>query len=164
MHVIGDFTSTGQCLIDDTQNMLILHPDHLVSALVVADSFACIRRAVLQDRVKATSESSPPMLYGTMLHEIFQDAMQLNKWDNDSMMSIINKTISRHLEDLYDVKLSSAQAIEHLQSRLPELQAWADIFIQAKPGVSCFHFCRTSAKNVIRPMPLFRIATISRFL
>src|SRR5690349_5678602 len=70
VHVIGEFSSTGQCFIDDRNNMIILHPDHLIAATVVADSFSCLRRAVLQDRVKATSKANPPMLYGNLLHEL----------------------------------------------------------------------------------------------
>ena len=54
VHLLGDFDRTGQCIVDDANNMIILHPDHLISATVVADSFTCTRRAVLQDRVKAT--------------------------------------------------------------------------------------------------------------
>ncbi len=39
VHIIGNFESTGQCVIDNAQNMLILHPDQLISSTVVADSF-----------------------------------------------------------------------------------------------------------------------------
>ena len=60
VHVVGRFTTAGQITIDDAENLIIVHPDHLISATVVADSFECIRRAVLQDRVKATSRSSEP--------------------------------------------------------------------------------------------------------
>ncbi|PTB76253.1 Dna2-domain-containing protein, partial [Trichoderma longibrachiatum ATCC 18648] len=80
VHVIGEFSFKGQCIVDDAQNLLILHPDQLISATVVADSFGCMRRAVLQDRVKATSEASPPLVYGTMLHEIFQEALLANNF------------------------------------------------------------------------------------
>lgn len=135
VHVIGDFNATGECFIDDSQNMLILHPDHLISALVVADSFSCIRRAVLQDRIKATSESSPPMVYGTMLHEIFQEALTVNRWDDDCLMGIINTIIDRHIEDLYGINLTAQQAADHLQSKMPELQAWAQIFVKFRPDV-----------------------------
>lgn len=115
--------------------MLILHPDHLISALVVADSFGCMRKAVLQDRVKATNAPSPPMLYGTVLHEIFQEAMQANRWDSDWLSTLIEIIVARHVEDLYQTGLSVEQATEHLQGKMPELQAWAEVFIKAKPDV-----------------------------
>ena len=140
VHVIGGFSATGECFIDDSQNMLILHPDHLISALVVADSFSCIRRAVLQDRIKATSESSPPMVYGTMLHEIFQEALTVNRWDDDCLRKIIHTIVDRHIEDLYGINLTTEQAADHLQSKMTELQAWAKVFVKFRPEVCLSRF------------------------
>jgi len=138
VHVIGQFNERRICIIDDHHNMLILHPDHLISALVVADSFGCIRRAVLQDRIKATSDPSPPQTYGTMLHEIFQEAMKANRWDTDWLNNAIDMIVAQHIEDLYAIKLSIPQAVEHMRSKMPELQAWADIFVKSRPTV-CTH-------------------------
>lgn len=138
VHVIGTFEPNGLCTIDDNNNMLILHPDHLISSTVVADSFGCTRRAVLQDRVKATSDSSPPLVYGTILHEIFQAAMLANRWDTDWLIELIEHVATRHLEDLYTIKLQVPQAVEYLQSKMNELQAWAELFVSSQPKVSRF--------------------------
>lgn len=140
VHIIGDFDNHDQCIVNDAHNMLILHPDHLISALVVADSFGCMRKAVLQDRIKATNASSPPMLYGTVLHEIFQEAMQANRWDDDWLQDAIETIVKRHIEDLYQTGLTVDLAVQHLQGKMPELQAWAEVFIKAKPDV-----CRQSS-------------------
>ena len=133
VHVIGDFTSTGQCIVDDHHNMLILHPDHLISSTVVADSFGCLRRAVLQDRVKATSRANAPMLYGTLLHELFQEAMKANQWDSVFLFETIEKLMPSHLETILEISSTCEAVKEHLSSKLPELQAWAKIFVRADP-------------------------------
>jgi DNA replication ATP-dependent helicase Dna2 len=135
VHVIGTFTARGQCIIDDTQNLLILHPDQLISSTVVADSFGCMRRAVLQDRVKATSEASPPLVYGTMLHEIFQEALMSNQWDLPFLARLIDKIMEKHVEDLYTIKVGLPSAKEHLLSKMTELSCWAASFVSAKPQV-----------------------------
>ncbi|KAI9713946.1 MAG: Tripartite DNA replication factor [Bogoriella megaspora] len=129
IHVIGDFTSTGQCTIDDLNNMIILHPDHLVSATVVADSFECMRRAVLQDRVKATSAASEPLIYGTILHELFQEAMTANRWDTGWLYTVTERLVLRHLESIYELNLTVSLAVDALKSKLPELQTWAELFV-----------------------------------
>lgn len=134
VHVIGLF-SHGRCIIDDENNMLILHPDHLISSTVVADSFGCSRRAVLQDRVKVTSEMSPPLVYGTLLHEIFQAAMTANRWDSEFLGELIEDIATRHVEDLYTIKLQIPAAIEYLQTKMAELQSWAELFVSSKPKV-----------------------------
>lgn len=132
VHVIGDFDN-DRIVVDDAHNMLILHPDHLLSSTVVADSFTCTRRAVLQDRVKATSEASQPLVYGTILHEIFQAAMLANRWDTEWLSTTIEACAGRHVEDLYTIKLQLPQAVEYLKSKMNELQSWAEAFMSSEP-------------------------------
>ena len=133
MHLVGKFDDTGQCIIDDHQNMLILHPDHLVSATVVGDSFSCTRRAVLQDRIKATNESSEAQIYGHILHEIFQDAMKANRWDDDWLHNTIEIIASRYLEAFFEIKIDPIKAVENLKGKAMALQSWAENFVSAKP-------------------------------
>ncbi|MCJ1479468.1 Tripartite DNA replication factor [Lambiella insularis] len=135
VHVLGDFNKNAQCIIDDAHHILILHPDHLISATVVADSFSCTRRAVLQDRVKATNESNEPQVYGHILHEIFQDALKANRWDTEWLVSTIKAIASRYLETLFELNVDVAKAVDHLTSRVPELQSWAEVFVSARPRV-----------------------------
>lgn len=136
VHIIGDFSARGQCIVDDARNLVILHPDQLISATVVADSFGCMRRAVLQDRVKATSEASPPLVYGTMLHEIFQEALLANQWHLPFLAKLIDRITGKHVEDLYTIKVGMATAREHLQSKMTELSCWAKAFVASQPQVS----------------------------
>ena len=135
VHVIGIFDASGRCIVDDNTNLLILHPDHLLSSTVVADSFSCTRRAVLQDRVKATGDTSAPLVYGTILHEIFQAAMLANRWDTEWLTELIQNTAGRHLEDLYTIRLQIPQAVEYLLSKMSELQSWAELFVSSKLNV-----------------------------
>jgi DNA replication ATP-dependent helicase Dna2 len=90
---------------------------------------------VLQDRVKATSDSSAPLVYGTILHEIFQAAMLANRWDREWLNELILEVATRHLEDLYTIKLQIPQAVEYLQSKMLELQSWAEVFVSSRPQV-----------------------------
>ncbi|KAI0105237.1 DNA replication factor Dna2-domain-containing protein [Nemania sp. FL0031] len=133
VHIIGDFQPSGQCIIDNSNNILILHPDQLISATVVADSFTCMRRSVLQDRVKATSEKTPPLVYGTLLHEIFQEALMANNWTSEFLDEVIRRITEKHVEDLYTIKVAIEDARSHLQSKTPELRAWAKTFVSAFP-------------------------------
>lgn len=132
VHLIGKFDKFGQCVVDDNENMLILHPDHLVSATVVGDSFSCIRRAVLQDRVKATNDSSESQVFGHILHEIFQEAMKANRWDDEWLHPTIEKIASRYLESFFEISLDPIRAVEQLKNKAVVLQSWAGIFVSAR--------------------------------
>jgi DNA replication ATP-dependent helicase Dna2 len=133
VHLIGDFDHLGQCVVDDHENMIILHPDHLISATVVADSFSCTRRAVLQDRIKATGAAEPSQVYGHILHEIFGRALKVNDWSVESLRAIIESILSNWIESLYEINTQVPQALDYLLGKMPELQAWASIFVNAHP-------------------------------
>ncbi|KIW38094.1 uncharacterized protein PV06_10061 [Exophiala oligosperma] len=129
VHIIGNFDRTGQCVVNDAENMIILHPDHLISSTVVGDSFTCTRRAVLQDRVKATGAATQPQVYGHILHEVFGQALCINTWDVDTIRAIIAKILPNYLESLYEINVQMQDAAEYLLGKAPELMAWASVFV-----------------------------------
>ncbi|EXJ58837.1 DNA replication ATP-dependent helicase Dna2 [Cladophialophora yegresii CBS 114405] len=129
VHIIGRFDRTGRCVVDDADNMIILHPDHLISSTVVGDSFTCMRRAVLQDRVKATNAASQPQVYGHILHEVFGHALTLNKWDRQTFREIIDKVLLSYIESLYEIGVRIPDATEYLLGKQSELMGWASVFV-----------------------------------
>lgn len=137
IHLVGDFDATGQCIVDNSHNMIILHPDHLISATVVADSVDCQRRAVLQDRVKVFGLLERPQAFGVFFHEVFQEALEANQWDTDSLRSLVENVMQRHVEELYSIHMSVPEAVETVMSKMPSIQAWADVFLRVEPRV-CF--------------------------
>ncbi|KAL8957248.1 MAG: hypothetical protein Q9193_005430 [Seirophora villosa] len=132
VHLVGKFDAAGQCTVDDHRNLLILHPDHLVSATVVGDSFSCIRRAVLQDRVKATNDANESQVYGHILHEIFQEAMKANRWDDAWLHKSIEGVASRYLESFFEINVDPIRAVEQLKTKSIALQSWAQTFVSAR--------------------------------
>ncbi|BDD58467.1 hypothetical protein MAP00_003745 [Monascus purpureus] len=126
--------------------MVILHPDHLISATVVADSMSCQRRAILQDRIKVFGEIEKPQFFGIVFHEVFQEAMKTNKWDTDSLRSLVENILLRHLEDLYGVHMNVPEAVDYAMSRIPDLRAWANAYLRTKPGPNSFIEDRNSSK------------------
>lgn len=129
VHIIGQFDRGGQCIVNDADHMIILHPDHLISSTVVGDSFTCMRRAVLQDRVKATSAATQPQVYGHILHDLFGQALRINKWDIQSFKEILDKILPSYIEALYEIGVRVQDATEYLLGKSPELMAWASVFL-----------------------------------
>ncbi|KAJ6108281.1 hypothetical protein N7523_009604 [Penicillium sp. IBT 18751x] len=146
IHLVGDFDLSGQCVVDNTKHMIILHPDHLISATVVADSIDCQRRAVLQDRVKAFGQLEKPQAFGVFFHEVFQEALQANKWDLGSLKSLVVSVMEKHIEELYSINMSVAEAVAEIMGKIPTVQAWANVFLQAKPQANSLVEDRNSSK------------------
>ncbi|WPG99593.1 Hypothetical protein R9X50_00241100 [Acrodontium crateriforme] len=134
---ITESTPAGQIVVNDdnTSSLLIVHPDHMISATTVADSFDCVRKAVLQDRIKATGESSKAMVYGKVLHEIFQQALTANEWSRQSLVALVERTVQNHLESLWELGMTdTVLAVEEVTAKMGELAAWAKIFVATKPS------------------------------
>lgn len=127
----------GQLTVSDaeTSPLLILHPDYLQRATTVADSFDCMRKAVLQDRIKATGETSKPMAYGNILHEIFQQALSVNQWDHVFLAGLVQKTVESYVEGLWHLGMTDTTlAIEEITAKMGELAAWAKVFVAPEPS------------------------------
>lgn len=135
VHVLGHFSTAGQCIIDNAHNILILHPDHLVSATTVASSFTCLRKAVLEIRVKATSDASPPTLYGHMLHKLFQEAMKANAWTHADLDKIVRRILPQYYETMAEIGLNENQVLEHVRSKYKDMKIWAAMFVRSSPAV-----------------------------
>lgn len=136
VHLVGRFSLGGHMIVDDAENMIIVHPDHLVSATAVANTIDCLRKAVLESRVKATSRPSEATVYGNILHEVFQTAMHHNKWDLEYLHALIKTTITRYVEQLYEAGArDTVTALEQLNSKMPELSGWASVYVGKDPKV-----------------------------
>jgi DNA replication ATP-dependent helicase Dna2 len=132
-----DFFSSQQLELNDgaASAFLVVHPDHMLSATTVADSFDCTRKAVLQDRIKATGESSKAMIYGKILHEIFQQALGANKWDDQFLADLVERTVQMHVEGLWELGMeNTVLATEEIKAKMGELAAWAKIFVAPEPS------------------------------
>lgn len=136
VHLVGDFDSQGHCIVDNSQNMIILHPDHLISATVVSDSTSCPRRAVLQDRIKYSGDVGKAQVFGNIFHEVFQEAIRTNTWDLGSLSKLVNSVIVRHVEDLYLIQMSAPEGFEYIMGRISAMRSWAETFLRVTPTVS----------------------------
>jgi DNA replication ATP-dependent helicase Dna2 len=137
VNVIGIFTN-GSCIVDNPTGFLILHPDNLVSSTHVADSFKCLRRAVLQDQIKATGETSRPLVYGSMIHELFQQAISLMDFSTSHLESIIETLVIRYIEQLYSINITPTEATTDLREKIWLLQAWAEVYVAREPSIYSF--------------------------
>lgn len=135
VHVVGGFDGHGVCVVDNKHNYIIVNPDFLVSATTVADTVSCMRKAVLQERVKATSDISKPMVYGNVLHAVFQSGLEDSDFSTESLHSHLDRIIADNIEGFYLLKEEMPVAVAHVRSKLPLIQEWAGLFLSSKPNV-----------------------------
>eukprot|EP00897_Mesotaenium_endlicherianum_P007811 jgi/Mesen1/7058/ME000369S06383 len=130
--VVGDFDDSGCLVVDKDSNLLVLHPDTLVSGSRVGGSFACARRAVLDERVRGTSDTSAAALKGTMLHQLFQVAIRGEECTGEELEHEAWSIVHRHLEGLYAVGEAEAGVYSYIAGCIPTIQAWTQQFLQPR--------------------------------
>ena len=112
---------------NNAYGLVIVHPDVLVSATSVADAHNCLRKSVLQDRVRATSSLSKALFYGSALHSILQTGLA-NDFSDKTLRAEIDNQIVSNMEKLYLMDLSCEEASTYLHDKLSLLQQWAHKF------------------------------------
>ncbi|KAJ3234104.1 Tripartite DNA replication factor [Chytriomyces hyalinus] len=125
VHVITD-SQSAMYIIDNMNGFIIVHPDTLVSATYVADAVQCLRRSVFQDLCRVTNDSSPALVYGKVLHEVFQTCL-VRKSDgfSDSVLEqVIGTQVRACLEDLWAIGETEESAKLHLMEMVPSIKDW----------------------------------------
>ncbi|XLR19558.1 hypothetical protein HN51_066281 [Arachis hypogaea] len=122
-------------------NFLIVHPDILLSGTRVAGSFGCLRRTVLDERLKC-NEYSTATLTGTLLHQIFQAGLTEYNSSID-LEGYTEVVLLRNIESLYACGVNESDVRKTLIDAVPRILSWILRFTNKEenedPNV-CFGF------------------------
>ncbi|KAM0935396.1 putative DNA helicase [Dioscorea sansibarensis] len=140
---IGEFDEQGKCVVDHDNNLMIIHPDILLSGTRVASSFNCPRRTVLDERLKRP-EHSTSALVGTMLHQIFQVFSSLIVLGNSLftfkagllkelptrqfLEEYAGIVLKRNIESLYSCGANVEDVYSTLTDAIPRMLNWISCF------------------------------------
>ncbi|PPR02905.1 hypothetical protein CVT26_009751, partial [Gymnopilus dilepis] len=67
--------------ITSQTNFLILHPDLLLTATALSNAPQCRRKPLLSSLVRSSSDTTPALVWGSMLHEVMQRCLVEERWD-----------------------------------------------------------------------------------
>ncbi|KAJ3615625.1 hypothetical protein Zmor_012420 [Zophobas morio] len=87
--------------------MIVLYPDRLVSITRVTEGISCLRKAVLGEKLKGLSLNED-VLFGTILHEIFEKALIHNNFSNIFLKNTLTHLLLQRADELIAI-----DAIEH---------------------------------------------------
>ncbi|GAC92835.1 DNA-binding protein [Pseudozyma hubeiensis SY62] len=79
-------------------NLLVVHPDVLVPATKVADVASCIRKPVVQDRLRGASDVTLSLVMGNMLHELLQACLTASSAGTERAIKSIETVTSEQAE------------------------------------------------------------------
>ncbi|KAG6828441.1 hypothetical protein H0H92_007968 [Tricholoma furcatifolium] len=141
INVLGTFTPaatssssvTLSITITAKSNFIILHPDLLLTATALSNSSQCRRKPLLSDLVRATSATTPALVWGNMLHEVMQSCLSEGRWEPTWVDGKIEEVISKGLNELIKIDTSIEQAKREVTSRAKGLLAFSERYISDFP-------------------------------
>ncbi|XP_058104199.1 DNA replication ATP-dependent helicase/nuclease JHS1 isoform X2 [Magnolia sinica] len=150
LNVIGEFDDQGKCIVDRDDNLVIIHPDILVSGTRVAASFTCPRRTVLDERLKC-SEHSTAALIGTLLHQIFQAGLLHEFPTRDFLEEYARIVLQKNIESLYACGVNENDIHAKLFEAIPRILNWLTCLRNPKePRISTVDFGSIDGQKEVR--------------
>lgn len=129
----GSETPKGNSIIiDNKNNLMVVNPDILLTATAISDSVVCQRKVVLRERIRGIAgELSKPMLFGSIVHELFQDCLTTGDFSEDYLSQRVSALVTEvYLEQIVLVGLTAADAIAQLkQDYLQKFGEWKQKYL-----------------------------------
>jgi DNA replication ATP-dependent helicase Dna2 len=139
VNVIGNFKSAcagspPSCIIDESQNFIIVHPDILLSATTVSDAYSCPRRAVLSELFR-DSASNFNMVQGIALHQVLQQLLVRSDWSDEAYAEVSADVTASLVQDLYAVGVGEETLLDAMSKAFESLRTWASQYVSHLPKV-----------------------------
>lgn len=138
INYIGTFSSSDNniAVIDnDNNNLIIVEPGIMVSCTNIADTLYCERKVILRSRLRAAGDTNTSIVYGSIIHEIFQSSLATNQFKRRFILPKIASLAKVWLEDLLLARTTEESAIEYLESKVSKLCQWGNNFLRPNPLV-----------------------------
>ncbi|KAF9010450.1 Dna2-domain-containing protein [Hymenopellis radicata] len=143
-NILGEFTLlresssslTATITISAKQNLFILHPDTLLTATALSNAAQCRRRPLLSALVHSSSDVTPQLVWGNMLHTVLQAALVADRWEDSWMDDKIDQVVRNNLSDLLSINFSVDQAKREVKARAKGLQGFSQKYIAKEPKPS----------------------------
>ncbi|KAI5999994.1 Dna2-domain-containing protein [Pisolithus albus] len=125
--------SDGSILISSKENLLIHHPDFLLTATALSNAPQCKRKPLLSALVHSTSDTTPSLVWGNILHEAMQTCLLANRWDKAYIDDLIEDIITRNLSELVKIGVTIEEAIREVTLRSKGLRVFSKRYIAEEP-------------------------------
>jgi DNA replication ATP-dependent helicase Dna2 len=138
INYIGTFdpANNNRAVIDnEKKNMIVVEPGIMVSCTNIADSLYCERKVVLRSRLRSAGDTTTAIVYGSIIHEIFQSCLATNQFKRRFIRPKITALVKTWSEELLLAGLTTEIASEHLESKVSKLCQWGNNFLRPNPLV-----------------------------
>lgn len=128
---------TRHIVITRRQNLVIIHPDLLITATSVSNATHCARRSILSTLL-SSSNTTLSVIYGNFLHEVAQQCLAAKRWDEVFLDARINDVIQKGINDLFSLNISLEQAGKDIKAKAKSIKLFCEKYMRKEPKVVHF--------------------------
>ena len=99
-----------------------------------------MRKPILNSLVRSTSDISPALVWGTMLHEVMQRCLLEKRWDEAWIDKCLHNAISGGLGELVKLGISEEVALMEMRQRAKDFKVFGERYLGDVPKVFSFLF------------------------
>ncbi|OBZ77918.1 DNA replication ATP-dependent helicase/nuclease DNA2 [Grifola frondosa] len=147
INVIGDFATSpstsssmpiSTIVICSKNNLFIHHPDILITATSLSNAPNCARKPLLSNLIRSSSDVTPALVWGNMLHEVMQACLCEGRWDERWVDEKISNVVNKGLGELMRIDMGVDQAKIEVKARAKGLKVFAEKYIAQTPKPDAF--------------------------
>jgi DNA replication ATP-dependent helicase Dna2 len=133
INVLGDFDREGSIIISSQNNLLIHHPDLLLTATALSNAPQCRRKPLLSSLVRSMTDVTPALVWGNMLHEVMQTCLTAHQWDQKYVDELIDDVVMKSLAEVIKIGTSMDEAKREVKLRSKGLRVFSERYIAETP-------------------------------
>ena len=131
----GSITGTPAITISSKENLLIHHPDYLISSTTLSEGSVCRRKPLISTLVRTAPNIRPSSLWGHILHDVVETCLNENRWDDKFINDEIDDGVRESLLDLLRIGTTVEEATSEIKKRASGLKEFSKRYIGKKPKV-----------------------------
>ena len=144
VNILGHFSPTSSnspasigfsIEVSSKNNALIHHPDNLITVTAISNALQCRRKPLLSGLVRSSSDTTPALNWGNMIHEVMQTCLASERWEDSWIQRCIEDVIARSLPVLVKIGVGIEEARRELELRAKGLRTFARRYISDMPKV-----------------------------
>lgn len=108
----------------------------MLTATALSNAPQCRRKPVLSSLVHSSSDITPSLVWGSILHEVMQKCLSESCWDERWIEDRIDEAVRASLGDLFKLNVSVEDAKREIIGRAKGLQVFSQRYLSETPKVS----------------------------
>ncbi|XP_067672136.1 DNA replication ATP-dependent helicase/nuclease DNA2-like [Haliotis asinina] len=134
VHVFADCTD-GVYHVTDQAGLIVVCPDLLLSGTSVVSGVFCMRRSVLNEKFKGSDDKSIHMLFGSIIHCLFQQVVKQGLTTTKHMLEVAKSVmkLNKFLHEMYCHVTNESVVLEEINKYIPTLKTWVEKYSVLTP-------------------------------